>query len=157
MTEGLSAPQGGELITCLAGEIERTELQERAQAFPHVILSSRQLADLELLAVGAYSPLTGFMTRSDYLAVVSTMHLSNGLPWSIPITLATTTEDAASLRLGSELALVDAQGTLHAVMILEEKYDYDKQLETRKVYRTEEESHPGVNALYQQGNVLLGG
>ncbi len=157
MTDGLIAPHGGRLIINMASETERLTLQERVKALAQITIGSRQLADLEMLAIGAYSPLTGFMTRADYLSVVNDMHLGNGLPWTVPITLATTTEQAAILKDGSEVALVDAAGTLQAVMKLEEKYGYDKQLEASKVYRTLDEAHPGVKVVYQQGDVLLGG
>jgi len=157
MTDGLIAPHGGELIVNMAGEAERSEWQARAKSMPQVVVSSRQLADLEMLAVGAYSPLTGFMTRSDYVSVVGDMHLSNGLPWSVPITLSATSERASNLREGSQVALVDAEGALQAVMLLLEKYRYDKQLEASKVYRTLDDAHPGVKVVYEQGDVLLGG
>ena len=88
-----------------------------------------------MLAVAAYSPLIGFMTRTDYLSVVNDMHLSNDLPcpWPIPITLSTIAEQANKLQEGSQIALVDAKGLLYAVMTLEEKYCYDKQLEAKRV------------------------
>jgi len=157
MVERLIAPHGGTLIVNLATEQERVELADRAASLPQLTVGSRQLADLEMLANGAYSPLSGFMTRADYLAVVKSMHLSNGLPWSIPITLATTSDQADKLREGGQIALVDDKGTLQAVMTLEEKYSYDKQLEASNVYRTLDDAHPGVQVLYQQGEVLLGG
>lgn len=157
MTDELIAPHGGVLRVNLANEAEQVELQERAFSLPQITVGSRQLADLEMLAIGAYSPLSGFLTRTDYLSVVSEMHLSNGLPWSIPITLAVTSEQAADLKEGSQVALVDAQGVLQAVLTIEEKYSYDKQYEAKQVYRTEEEAHPGVKVVYQQGDVLLGG
>jgi sulfate adenylyltransferase len=157
MSNGLIAPHGGALITNMAGENERAALQERASNLPQLEVGSRQLADLEMLAIGAYSPLRGFMTRADYLGSVNDMHLSNGLPWSVPITLSTTSEQAATLKEGSEIALVNAQGTLQAIMTIEEKFDYDKQLEASKVYRTTDEAHPGVKVVYEQGDVLLGG
>ena len=141
----------------MASEAERAELRERAHSLPHIEVGSRQLADLEMLAIGAYSPLKGFMNQADYLGVVNNMHLSNDLPWSVPITLSTSSERAASIKEGSQIALVDAQGTLQAVMTVEEKYGYDKQLEARKVYRTEEEAHPGVKVVYGQEDILLGG
>src|SRR5579864_6161621 len=94
---GLIAPHGGELILNLAAEPERTELLKRAPNLPQIQVGTRQLADLEMLANGAYSPLRGFLTRADYLSVVETMHLGNGLPWSIPITFAVSQEQAASL------------------------------------------------------------
>ena len=155
--DSLIAPHGGALTLNLASQQERTTLQQRATSLPKVIAGSRQLADLEMLAIGAYSPLTGFMTRADYLSVVKTMHLANGLPWSIPITLSTTAEQAANLKEGTQIALVDEEGTLHAVMTLEEKYSYDKQLEASQVYRTLDEAHPGVKVVNQQGDILLGG
>src|SRR5262249_42311921 len=109
-----------------ADEAERAELRKLAQDLPQVTISSRQLADLELLANGAYSPLRGFMTRSDYLHVVDEMHLSSGLPWSIPITLAVTSEQAATIHVGQKVALIDTDGVLQAVLTVEEKYLYDK-------------------------------
>jgi len=158
MTENtLIAPHGGELIINMAGEAERAELQERAKSLTQIVVGSRQFADLEMLAIGAYSPLGGFMNRADYLGVVNDMHLKNGLPWSVPITLSTSTEQAASLKEGSQIALVNEQGTLQAVMTIEEKFGYDRQHEASKVYRTTEEAHPGVKAMYQQGDILLGG
>jgi sulfate adenylyltransferase len=157
MTNQLIAPHGGELVLNMASEAERVDLQERARGLPKVTVGSRQLADLEMLAIGAYSPLSGFMKRADYLGAVNDMHLENGLPWSVPITLSVTSEQAAGLKEGSQVALVNEQGTLQAVMLLEEKYGYDKQHEASKVYRTTEEAHPGVKVFYQQGDVLLGG
>ena len=157
MTDQLILPHGGTLTLNVAGETERVELQERAKSLPSLTIGSRQLADLEMLAIGAYSPLRGFMSRADYLGVVNDMHLSNGLPWSIPITLATTQQQANELHLGSELALVNEQGILQAIMTLEDKFDYDKQHEARQVYRTEDEAHPGVAVVYGQGDILLGG
>ncbi|MHB8595602.1 MAG: sulfate adenylyltransferase [Ktedonobacteraceae bacterium] len=157
MTNQLIAPHGGELRVNMAGEAERVTLQEQARSLPQVVVGSRQLADLEMLAIGAYSPLGGFMHKSDYLSVVNDMHLQNGLPWSVPITLATTREQATTLKEGSQIALTNEQGMLQAVMTVEEKFDYDKQHEASNVYRTTEEAHPGVKALYQQGDILLGG
>lgn len=154
----LIAPHGGKLIINLANEAESAALLAKQQGgLPQIVVGSRQLADLEMLANGAYSPLTGFMKRADYLSVVNEMHLSNGLPWSIPITLAVDAEKAAGLKEGEEVALVDAQGNLQAVLTVEEIYQYDKELEASKVYRTEEEQHPGVRVVYEQGDVLLGG
>jgi sulfate adenylyltransferase len=157
MKNQLIAPHGGELVLNMAGDAERAELQERARDLPEIVVGSRQLADLEMLAIGAYSPLDGFMKRADYVGVVDGMHLENGLPWSVPITLSVTSEQAASLKEGSQVALINEHGTLQAVMLVEEKYGYDKEREASKVYRTTEEAHPGVKVVYQQGDMLLGG
>jgi sulfate adenylyltransferase len=153
----LIAPHGGELVLNMASEQEQAELQERSRSLPRVEVGSRQLADLEMLAIGAYSPLSGFMNRGDYLGSVDAMHLSNGLPWSVPITLPVGAKQAESLKEGMQIALVDAHGALQAVMTIEEKFGYDKEHEANKVYRTTEEAHPGVKVLYQQGDILLGG
>ena len=157
MEDGLIAPHGGELVINVAGEQERAESHERAKSLPQIPVGSRQLADLEMLAIGAYSPLGGFMNRAAYLGVVNEMHLSNGLPWSIPITLSISSEQAATLKEGTQVALVNAQGSLQAIMTIDGKYGYSKQLEASKVYRTLEVAHPGVKALYSQGDILLGG
>ncbi len=157
MTDAIMVPHGGMLVINQAEEAEEAELRDQARSFPQLVVGARTRADLEMLAVGAYSPLNGFMHQADYLRVVKEMHLSSGLPWSIPITLATSSEQAATLKLGSNLALVDEQGTVQAVMRLEERYGYDKAQEARQVYRTTEQAHPGVKALYEQGEVLLAG
>src|SRR2546421_4011616 len=112
MADGLIAPHGGELVINLAGEQERGELQASAKSLPQIQVGSRPLADLEMLAVGAYSPLRGFMDRVDYLGVVNDMHLANGLPWSMPITFSISSEQAARLREGTQVALVNARGSL---------------------------------------------
>src|SRR5450631_4165952 len=116
MTDGLIAPHGGSLILNYANETERASLLELAGSLPQVTIGSRQLADLEMLAIGAYSPLQGFLLHADYQSVVHDMRLHNGLPWSIPITLAVSTEQAATLSEGQQIALVDAQGALKAVL-----------------------------------------
>lgn len=153
----LITPHGGSLIINKADEAESAALLEKSSGLPQIVVGSRQLADLEMLANGAYSPLSGFMSRADYLSVVNEMHLSNGLPWTIPITLPVSAEQAANLKEGAEVALVDKQGNPQAVLTVTEIYSYDKHLEARQVYRTEEEAHPGVKVLYQQGDVLLAG
>src|SRR5438132_8768524 len=127
MTNQLIAPHGGELVSNMASEVERVDLQEHARGLPEITVGSRQLADLEMLAIGAYSPLSGFMKRADYLGVVNDMHLENGLPWSVPITLSVTSDHAASLKEGSQVALTNEKGTLQAVMLLEEESGYYKQ------------------------------
>ncbi len=155
--DDLIAPHGGSLILNQASPEEEAELRDRAPGLPKVEIGSRQIADLEMLAVGAFSPLNGFLGREDYLGVLETMHLANGLPWSIPVTLSTTTQQATNLKEGSQIALVDGQGTLFAILDLREKYSYDKQHEAKQVYRTTDEAHPGVRVLYEQGDVLLSG
>ena len=124
---------------------------------PSIRLSARALSDVELLATGGYSPLDGFMTEADYRGVVEGMRLASGLVWPMPITLAVSQNEASALREGQEIALADETGRALAVLDLAQKFGYDKRQEARQVYRTEDEEHPGVAALYAQGDVLLGG
>jgi sulfate adenylyltransferase len=153
----LQAPHGGTLLLNRASEAESAELLAASAELPRLTIGSRQLADLEMLATGAYSPLRGFLRRADYLSVVNEMHLSNGLPWTIPVTLAVDAQQAASCQEGARVLLVDAGNTPQAMLTVEEIYPYDKRLEASQVYRTQEEQHPGVSVLYRQGDLLLGG
>lgn len=146
------APHGGKLVNCSIA----APAQEELAGLPRLELQRRNMSDLELITEGAFSPLEGFMTSADYKKVVAEMHLTNGLPWSLPITLAVTKEQADPLREGQTVLLTYAAKPV-ALLYLEEKYSYDKEEEARQVYRTTEPNHPGVKALYEQGEVLLGG
>ena len=150
-----SIPHGGALVDRRAPE--REERKERAAQLRTVTLGPRTLSDLEMISTGVFSPLTGFMGREDYEAVVETMHLAGGLVWSMPITLSVSEEEANQVREGEEIALVDGDGRVVATMVVEDRYSYDKEREAREVYRTTDLVHPGVGALYRQGDVLLGG
>ena len=150
-------PHGGALVDrVLRGAIREAAL-ERAAVMKKIPLSPMAISDLELIAIGAFSPLTGFMTRADYDSVVESMHLTNGLVWSIPVTLPVTRQLADTLAEGQEIALVEPGGQILGILELAEKYEYDKEREAREVYRTTEDAHPGVARLYRQGKVLLGG
>ena len=157
MTDALIPPHGGQLIDREVTGQEAKALEERARSLPSVRLSSRALSDLEMIAVGSFSPLEGFMTRRQYRSVVDEMHLAEGLPWSLPVTLAASRDEAASFKDGQQVALADESGAPLAVLDLDERFDYDKEAEAQAVYRTTEEAHPGVAALYAQSEVLLGG
>jgi len=115
------------------------------------------ISDLELVAIGAFSPLTGFMTQRDYESVVETMHLASGLVWSIPITLPVTRQLADTLTEGEVVTLAEPGGRILGVLELAERYEYDREREAREVYHTTDDAHPGVARLYRQGDVLLGG
>src|ERR671932_1302810 len=110
-----------------------------------------------MISTGVFSPLTGFVVREDYEAIVETMRLSSGLVWSMPITLPVGEDEAGSIDEGEEIALTGGDGQVVATMLLEERYPYDKEREAREVYRTTDKDHPGVANLYRQGDVLLGG
>ncbi|MBD2021475.1 sulfate adenylyltransferase [Leptolyngbya sp. FACHB-36] len=151
------APHGGQLINRTASSQQRAEFLDKADFLPRVQLEDRAVSDLELIAIGGFSPLTGFMNQADYDRVVNEMHLANGLPWSIPITLPVSEDVAAPLQEGSLIRLDNAYGRFVGVMQLTEKYSYDKRHEALMVYRTNEEKHPGVAVVYRQGSVNLAG
>ena len=155
-------PHGGILINrLLAGDArEEVASHKRATSLERIILSDLNLADLEMIATGGLSPLTGFMNEADYESVVTHKRLANGLPWTIPVTLAISSEQGQRIEPGQEVALVeqDEQGErILAILRVQEKYGYDKLTEAEHVYRTTEEAHPGVARLYRQGDVLLAG
>jgi sulfate adenylyltransferase len=140
-------PHGGELVDLLARAEKREELVKEAGSLDSVSLTPRQAADLELLAVGGFSPLRGFQGSDDWRRVVDEMRLADGLPWSIPVTLATDA-DAAD---GDRLALRDEDGRLLGVIDVEEVFERDLEREARHVYRTTDLEHPGVAAIYAEG------
>jgi sulfate adenylyltransferase len=136
---------------------DRASALERAAGLRRLRLDPVALSDLECIANGVFSPLTGFLGERDYRSVVADMRLANGSPWSMPITLAVDADSAADLREGEELALQDERGQLVGLLQLTDRYRYDKADEARSVYRTEDAAHPGVARLYAQPDVLLGG
>ena len=156
MTDGLIEPHGGILVDRVATNQDALTLAAQAKELPVVKLGMRPLSDLEMIAVGAFSPLTGFMTSADYRSVVQDMHLAGGQPWSLPVTLSASREDAKAYE-GKQVTLADEAGNLLAIMDVQEAFEYDKHEEARLAYRTEEEAHPGVAAVYAQGEMLIGG
>ncbi|RPI91947.1 MAG: sulfate adenylyltransferase, partial [Chloroflexi bacterium] len=103
----LIAPHGGVLINRLLDGEMCDLMRERAQMLKRVPLSPLNVADLECVSTGVYSPLTGYMGQADYTSVVHEMHLTNGLPWTVPVTLAVTDDLADSIRIGESVALAE--------------------------------------------------
>jgi sulfate adenylyltransferase len=157
MTKPLIPPHGGALVDRSLPGHERQSAFENAHALPRLTLSERNLADLECLASGVYSPLTGFVGEEDYDSIITTMRLSNGLAWSIPITLQVLEAGSDKYRQGSEVALAHPSGELLAVMTVASKFKPDQNREASEVYRTDDPAHPGVAALMGAGSVYLGG
>lgn len=154
----LVPPHGGILKPLLLDEKQLKNEKERAETFPEVRMKSRETSDLIMMAMGAFSPLEGFMKENDYFGVIQGMHMADGTLWPIPITLAVTKERAENIAPGSEIALLDDDsGELMGSMTVEEKFFYDKRNEAKLVFRSEDEAHPGVAKIYEQGDVYLAG
>jgi sulfate adenylyltransferase len=156
-TEPAIVPHGGDLVDRVVPEEERRERAMEAAELQKVPLSARALSDLQMISTGVFSPLEGFMLRDEYESVVEDMRLGSGLAWSLPVTVSVDEEKARELSENSDIALVDGSGEPVATMVLRELYGYDKEREARMVYRTNDVDHPGVAAVYRQGDFLLGG
>ncbi|MEG4321474.1 MULTISPECIES: sulfate adenylyltransferase [unclassified Microcoleus] len=151
------APHGGILVNRIATLDQRQEFFDKAESLPRVQLSDRSISDLQMIAIGALSPLKGFMPEADYRSVVKEMRLSNGLPWSIPITLPVSQAVADTLTEGTLVRLDSPAGEFVGILELAEKYRYSKEEEALNVYRTDDLKHPGVQVVDQSGPVNLAG
>jgi sulfate adenylyltransferase len=149
---------GGSLVNLVVDD-ERAELLKTiAQDLPDVTLNDRQLCDLELLATGAFSPLEGFMLRSDYESVLDRMRLQDQTVWPIPVCLDVSESVAAHLEAGQSVAIRDPEGFMLAVMHVEDIWPVDRKKEAMRVFETVDTSHPGVAYLFQKaGDYYLGG
>ncbi len=149
---------GGPLRPLLLPTSERPEGIRRAATLAKVPLSSREVSDLFMLAMGAYTPLDGFMGEADWRGCCTRMTTNSGTFWPIPITLSCTQELADSIGIGDEVALTDgAGGAILAIQTVREKYIIDRELECREVFRTTDSAHPGVRKVMEQPAVNLGG
>ncbi|MEB1806287.1 MAG: sulfate adenylyltransferase [Bacillaceae bacterium] len=146
----LSIPHGGKLINQICLDYDYSSLQQEIE------IDITALSDLELIANGAYSPLTGFLTKEDYEFVLHHMKLKNGSVWSIPITLPTTEKAAYHLQKGEKVKLM-FNNTVYGLLTVEDIYIPDKQLEAQLIYQTTDRNHPGVKKLLERPNVYLGG
>ncbi len=149
-------PHGGILVNRLVDGKDREFLLTRAASLPRVELDAWAVSDMEMLTIGGYSPLEGFMIKRDYDAALHTRRLGNGLVWTIPVTLAVHREVARGLAPRTDVALAHG-GRVLAVLHLEELYEPDKTVEAKQVFGTTDPAHPGVKRLETSGAVYLGG
>jgi sulfate adenylyltransferase len=150
-------PHGGKLVNrVLDSAAAKTATAEAANLKP-LTLSPREEFDLEMIAIGAFSPIAGFMNQADFTRVCEEMRLANGTVWPIPVTLCPPDDVAAAIKVGEKLALKDSKGRLLGTLKVSEKYPHDKELEIPNVYKTTDEAHPGVAAVKKQGNTCIAG
>ncbi|MFC4736600.1 sulfate adenylyltransferase [Bacillus daqingensis] len=145
---------GGTLINRLS---ENKAERDRAASLPVVTLRSWNLSDLELIGLGGFSPLTGFMDQDDYESVLRNTRLTDGSIWPVPITLPVTEKEAAFLSTGQEAALTDEKGTIYGLIKSRGTFRADLKREAEIVYGTSDPAHPGVAALFSRGSLLVGG
>lgn len=149
------AAHGGRLINRVATGAERDALAARAAKAPKLALNAREVSDLEMIGVGAMSPLDGFMGKDDLASVVSRSRLANGVIWPMPVTLSA--KGAAKYERGQELALTDEQGRLLGLITVSEVYSFDKNLEAQGCLGTTDKTHPGVGYLDSIGSQYVAG
>ena len=148
------APHGGTLVNRVVGGQERERLLASVARLPTLELDAWALSDVEMIALGGFSPLDGFMRQTDYDQVVVQRRLKNGSVWTIPVTLAVSAQQAKGLK--GDVALT-ASGAVAAVLHLDDIYRPDKTREAQHVLGTTDETHPGVKRLQAIGDTYVGG
>ena len=152
---GLISPHGGKLVNAQAADDHVVTLTKEAARLPRITLTAKQSCDLEMLGIGAFSPLDGFMGSDDFERVCTEMKLASGDVWPIPILLAVRRADSPGV--GHRVALHAPNGVLQAVMTVKEEFVHNKKLEIPSVFRTEDPAHPGVKQVMDEGDVCLAG
>ena len=156
-SKSLIPPHGGTLVNRLIDPAKARSFAAEAASLPSITLSTTEACDLEMIAIGAFSPLTGFVGKADFEAICLDIRLSDGTVWPIPITLAVDESVKAGLEVGGRAALHHPDGTLLAVITINEIYPHDRALEIPNVYGTEDSAHPGVQAVLDSGEWLVAG
>ncbi len=153
----LIAPYGGKLVDLMVPQDELEALRDYAAELPSIRISERAVCDLELLAVGAFSPLDRFMGEADHQSVLDTMRLVDGHVFPIPIPLPIDDEDAERINIGQEIALRSPQNELLAIMTVDEMYEWDLEEVAQKAFGTLDLRHPMVAEMYRWGKTNISG
>ena len=149
---------GGKYINLLVDPERSALLKKISMDLSSITLDERQLCDFELLSTGAYSPLSGFMNRSNYESVLDRMKLQDGTLWPVPVCLDISETTARPLEAGQSVVIRDPEGFLLAIMHVEDIWKPDKEKEARLLYGTDDKSHPGVAHLVgNTGDYYIGG
>ncbi len=150
-------PYGGTLVDRVVTTESAAAMRGEARALPSIRIPDRILSDLYLVAVGALSPLDGFMDETSYEAVLDDMTLPDGLPWSMPVVLPASETEAGTFSPGDRVALVASDGAIAAVVDVTQVFDRDLPRELARVYGTEDPAHPGVEAVRSLGPKYVAG
>lgn len=151
-------PHGGELINRLVSAEQREELIKRAAELKQIRVNAWTISDLDLIAVGAFSPLAGFLDEKNYTSVVETMRLTDGTVWSIPVTLSIDPEVAGSISISEQVTLIgEEDDVIYAILVVSSIYKVDQQNEAIKVFKTDDMAHPGVDKLFSRSSTNIGG
>ncbi|WP_412767431.1 sulfate adenylyltransferase [Brevibacillus laterosporus] len=147
---------GGALVNRLLSPVFVEENNQRLLPYRFVTVDEWTLSDIDCIGIGAFSPLKGFLTESEYDSVVEHMRLPDGTVWPVPITLAVS-EEFSDLAIGEKLVLRGEDGKNYAVLTVQDVYQPDKKREAIQVYKTTDLAHPGVAKLYQRLPFYVGG
>ncbi len=150
-------PHGGKLINRIADPSRKDSLLEEISGMESLVIDERALTDVEGISTGIFSPLEGFLCEDDYLSVLKEMRLSDGTPWSIPITLSVADREKKRIEEGENIVLKTSSGKNAAVVHLKQIFRRDKEREAQCIFGTKDKDHPGVKILFEEGNYLLGG
>lgn len=151
-------PHGGSLVDLVVTGEERERLLNEAKELKSIRINTWAISDLDLIGVGAFSPLTGFLNEEDYHSVLNRMRLSDGTVWSIPVTLSINEEEAGRLSINEEVALIgDQDDVVYGLLKIGSIYKVDQAEEARKVFKTDDLEHPGVKKLFERSSIYVGG
>jgi len=153
---GTIPPHGGTLIDLVLPPDRAAREAEEAANLAKVAVGAREMSDLEMLAVGALSPLSGFVGEGDYASILENMHLENGFPWTIPVTLSVDADGAKRIGGAAKIALTSGDRPM-ATMQVEQVYQRDREKEAQSVFGTTDTEHPGVAALHAAGDFVVAG
>ncbi len=157
MTAAAAAPSPAGLVDRLLPDAEAARLRAGATGMPRLRLDVRQASDVQCIAIGAFSPLRGFMGSADHASVVASMRLAGGGVWSLPVVLAVDEATARLHRRGTTVLLDDPEGVPLAILELDEIHEVDLDAEVEQCFGTGDAAHPGVAARRAQGRHLLAG
>jgi len=150
-------PHGGKLVNRVLKDEVRREIMEQIDSFSKLVVTEEKVTDIHNIATGVFSPLKGFVCYEDLDSIVMRDSLASGLPWTIPIVLSVSKEDAERIKEGETILLTHENGKPVALMEVEDKFRYDKSKICEAIFGTTDLSHPGVKKIFSTSGIYLGG